>query len=232
MIGHPRVHHRLVDSTNRVARDLAGAGAPHGTLATADEQSAGRGRGDRTWVAPAGSSVLMSVVLRDQGHDPPLVPLTAGVALARVLEAWVTRVAIKWPNDLLIAGRKTAGILVEGRPQEGWTVLGIGVNVLTVPDDLPDDVRPTATSLAAAGGGRHPPDEVRDLLVAELDRWLARPGEAVLAAWRERDALRGSRVRWSAGQGTAAGVDERGALLVDTDGGRLALDAGEVHLIA
>ena len=125
MIGSPRVHHRVTDSTNERAKELADVGAPHGTLVTADEQTAGRGRQGREWTAPPRSAVLMSVVLRELDER---LPLTAAVALC---EALPVEAAIKWPNDVWIEGRKVAGILVEGRPQEGWAVLGIGVNVTT-----------------------------------------------------------------------------------------------------
>src|SRR5436190_1125173 len=125
MIGLPRVHHRVTDSTNERARELAAAGALHGTLVTADEQRVGRGRQGRAWTAPPGSSVLMSVVLREL-HEA--LPLAAAVAVA---EALPVPSEIKWPNDIWIERRKVAGILVEGRPQEGWAVLGIGLNVGT-----------------------------------------------------------------------------------------------------
>ena len=125
MIGSPRVHHRVTDSTNERAKELADVGAPHGTLVTADEQTVGRGRQGREWTAPPRSAVLMSVVLRELDE---LLPLAAAVAVADALPHGA---AIKWPNDIWIDGRKVAGILIEGRPQEGWAVLGIGVNVTT-----------------------------------------------------------------------------------------------------
>jgi BirA family biotin operon repressor/biotin-[acetyl-CoA-carboxylase] ligase len=199
-------------------------------LVTASEQTAGRGRSQRAWVAPAGSSVLMSLVLRDLGEGAPLVPLTAAVALCDALSGWVDRLAIKWPNDVWIGGRKAAGILVEGRPQEGWAVLGIGLNVLSRIEDFPPELRDTATSIAAAGGGRPTVEAVLAAVLGDLSRRLEQPAEAVLAAWRERDALLGAPVSWGDGRGVAAGVDDSGALLVDTDSGRVTLDAGEVHL--
>ncbi|MGI8749598.1 MAG: biotin--[acetyl-CoA-carboxylase] ligase [Thermoleophilaceae bacterium] len=230
MIGYPRAHHRLIDSTNRVARDLVAAGAPHGTLVTAGEQSAGRGRSDRAWMAPAGSSVLMSVVLRELGGGGALLPLTASVAVSDVLDEWVGAVSIKWPNDVWIGGRKVAGILVEGRPHEDWVVLGIGLNVLTAAGAFPPELRESATSIAAAGGGTPALEEVLALLLTTLHRRLGQTASAVLAAWRERDALLGSAIAWDGGEGVAAGIDDSGALLVDVAGGRVALDAGEVHL--
>jgi BirA family biotin operon repressor/biotin-[acetyl-CoA-carboxylase] ligase len=230
MIGLPRAHWRLTDSTNERARQLAGSGAPHGTLVTADEQSAGRGRQGRSWSAPPRSAVLMSLLLRDLDVRQALLPLAAAVAVCEACEE-EARVAcgVKWPNDVWIDRRKVAGILVEGRPQEGWTVLGIGLNVDIPEDDFPSELRQTATSLLIADGAR-PLEDVLKLLIDALARWLEAPPAEVLTAWRERDALRGERVSWEGGAGVAAGIDDSGALLVDTGEGRVALDSGEVHL--
>jgi BirA family biotin operon repressor/biotin-[acetyl-CoA-carboxylase] ligase len=232
MIGHPHVHHRLTDSTNERARELAIAGAPHGTLVTADEQSAGRGRQGRAWVAPPGRALLMSLVVRDLREEHALLPLSAAVAVCEACEASAgVECAIKWPNDVWIAGRKVAGILVEGRPHEGWAVLGIGLNVATEADEFPDELREIATSLRAAGDGAPSLPAVRAELVSRLESWLARAAGEVIAAWRERDALRGRRVRWTGGEGEAAGIADSGALLVETGDGQVELDAGEVHLL-
>jgi len=214
MIGRPRVHHAVTGSTNERAKELAATGAPHGTLVTADEQSAGRGRQGRTWVAPRRSAVLMSLVLRE--YDA-LLPLRAAVAVAEA----VGSEEIKWPNDVWIGGRKVAGILVEGRPAEGWAVLGIGLNV--EPVEFPPDLHAVALD-----DGRSLEDVLAGLLGRLDDRLKA---EDVLAAWRARDALEGRAVGWVGGAGgVAAGIDESGALLVDTADGRVALQAGEVHL--
>jgi BirA family transcriptional regulator, biotin operon repressor / biotin---[acetyl-CoA-carboxylase] ligase len=222
MIGVPRVHHRVTDSTNDRARELAAEGAPHGTLVTADEQRAGRGRQGRAWTAPPRSAVLMSVLLREFGET---LPLAAAVATC---EALPVDARIKWPNDVWIEERKVAGILVEGRPQEGWAVLGIGLNVSV--REFPPPLDATATSLALAGAATTPENALAALL-ASLDRWLGAPAADVLAAWRSRDALLGRRIRWNDGnEGVAAGVADSGALVVETPDGRLLLDAGEVHL--
>ena len=222
MIGHPRVHYRSTDSTNERARELASSGAPHGTIVTADEQTAGRGRQGRAWIAGPGSAVLMSVVLR---RINGALPLAAAVA---VCEALPLRALVKWPNDIWIGRRKVAGILVEGRPLEGWGVLGIGVNVSTL--DFPAELEDVATSLRREGLNSSNEEVLMSLLVS-LDRWLESPTPEVLAAWRTRDALRGEAVHWPGGSGQAVGVDDSGALLVDTASGRIALDAGEVHLL-
>lgn len=227
MIGSPRVHHRLTDSTNARARELAEAGAPHGTLVTAGEQSAGRGRQGRTWSAPAGSALLMSLLLRELDERSPLIPLAAAVAVCEACAP--VQCAIKWPNDVWADGRKLAGILVEGRPQEGWAVLGIGLNVATEAAEFPDELRETATSLRLAGTETGV-EEVLEALLPPLERWLAASPPDVLEAWRTRDALRGRSVRWADGEGIAAGIDDSGSLLVDGPGGRQTLGAGEVHL--
>jgi BirA family biotin operon repressor/biotin-[acetyl-CoA-carboxylase] ligase len=222
MIGLPRVHHRLTDSTNERAKALAATGAPHGTLVTADEQTAGRGRQGRSWTAAPGEALLMSLVLRSLDE---LLPFRAAVAVA---ESIPVPAQIKWPNDIWVEGRKVAGILVEGRPQEGWAILGIGLNVAT--RSFPDELSEIATSLALATGSAPARDEVLAALLASLDRLLAAPDAEVLAAWRERDALLGAEVAWADGRGTAAGVTDAGALRVETPDGIVELDAGEVHL--
>lgn len=221
-LGRPRAHLRTTSSTNDRARELALAAAPHGTLVTAAEQHAGRGRQGRRWSAPAGRALLASLVLRD---PPSLLPLAAAVAVAEVAGDAAT---IKWPNDVLLDGRKVAGILVEGRPQERWAVLGIGINVALRPEDLPVDLRASAGSLGLAPGDVEP---VLARLLAALERWLPASGAQVLEAWRARDALAGRAVTWTGGTGRAAGIDGDGRLVVELPGGgRTALDAGEVHL--
>jgi BirA family biotin operon repressor/biotin-[acetyl-CoA-carboxylase] ligase len=223
-LGRPRLHLRETGSTNDRARDLAVAGAPHGTLVTAGHQTAGRGRYGRTWSAPPGRSILMSLIVRPPGE---LLPLRAGLAVAEVAGP-VARV--KWPNDVLLEGRKLAGVLAEGRPQDGWAVIGIGLNVAVDPADLPPEVRGIAATL-----GR-PPEAVEPTLaelLAALQTWLAEDKSAVVAGVRERDALRGAPVRWADGQGIGAGIDDDGCLLVRVDGGRIErLGAGEVTLAA
>ena len=235
MIGRPRLHLREVGSTNDRARELALGGAPHGTLVTAEGQTAGRGRHGRTWQAPPGRAVLASVVLRGLGERQPLLPLAAAVAVAEACERCApVRCVLKWPNDVWIDARKVAGLLVEGRLQEGWAVLGVGINVRTTEPELAPELRPIATSLAIAAGappgGAPSVEAVLASLLERLGRRLGDPPETVLAAWRGRDALRGEPVRWAGGQGIAEGISDVGALLVATERGRLALDAGEVHL--
>jgi BirA family biotin operon repressor/biotin-[acetyl-CoA-carboxylase] ligase len=248
-LGRPRVHLRRTDSTNDRARALALAGAPHGTLVTASEQTAGRGRQGRSWLAPAGSSVLMSLLVRE---PPQLLPLMAALAVRDVAGE---DAQIKWPNDIVIpqdtaAGpvlAKLAGTLIEGRPQEGWAVVGIGLNVAVRLEQLPPELRPEAPGGASSSAARpaatlgRTPEEVEPTLsqlLAALEHRLAEDPEATLEAWRARDALRGREITWGArgaeaslASGRAEGVDGVGRLIVAlADGGLLTLGAGEVHL--
>ena len=223
MIGRPRVHLRETGSTNEHARALTAAGAPHGTLVTAGVQTEGRGRQGRRWEAPAGSTLLLSLVIR--GDLDPLLSLRAGLAVADLAGP---EARVKWPNDVLLDGRKVAGVLVEGRPQAGWAVLGLGVNVALDPRDLPLELRDSAGTL-----GR-PAEELEGALgelLAALERWLEESAEAVVAALRDLDALLGEPVRWSGGEGVGAGIDARGGLIVAVASGKtVVLEAGEVHL--
>lgn len=221
-LGTPHLHLRATASTSDRARALAHAGAPHGTLVTASEQSAGRGRQGRSWSAPAGSALLMSLVLRD---PPDLLPLAAGVAVARVCGE---DALIKWPNDVLLRDRKVAGILAEGRPQEGWAVLGIGLNVALRVEDLPAELHGTAATL---GLGAADIPLVLGRLLRALEAALALDDAALLTAYRAADALRGRTITWSGGTGVAAGIDGDGRLVVELPGGgRTELHAGEVHI--
>ena len=229
MIGTPHLHERVTSSTNERARALAVAGAPDGTLVTADEQTAGRGRQGRQWLAERGDAVLMSLVVRRRAEALPTLPLRAAVAVRDACERLTgARCDIKWPNDIWIERRKVAGILIEGRPADGWAVLGIGLNVRT--RRFPDDLADLATSLALAGADVTVAT-ARDEVLDALDRWLAAESPAVIDAFRAHDALAGQPVTWNGGSGTAAGIGDDGSLLVDTpDGSRVELGAGEVHL--
>jgi BirA family biotin operon repressor/biotin-[acetyl-CoA-carboxylase] ligase len=225
VIGEPRIHLEVTDSTNERARELAGEGAAHGTLVTAGEQTAGRGRQGRTWTAAPGEALLMSVIVRDLEPRHALLPLMAALAVCEAAEAISdARCEIKWPNDVWVDRRKLSGILIEARPAAGWAIVGIGLN--TGVRQFPDELRDTATTLHLSN-----PEIALDPLLASLDRWLVADEADILTAWRARDALIGSTVRWQDGEGTAHGVDDTGSLLVETATGEiLALGAGEVHL--
>jgi BirA family transcriptional regulator, biotin operon repressor / biotin---[acetyl-CoA-carboxylase] ligase len=229
----PRVHLAVTDSTNDRARELALAGAVSGTAVTAGEQTAGRGRHGRRWSAPPGSALLCSFVLRPLEAHHSLLPLAVPVAVCEAAEALApVRCRVKWPNDVWLDERKLAGVLIEARPPD-WAVIGVGLNVAIADDEFPGDLRWPATSL----GHGATVDGALAALRTALGEWLDRGPQDVIRAFTERDALRGRAVSWDgpAGEGRLAGraegIDERGNLVVQVDGGeRVALGSGEVTL--
>ena len=225
--GAPRRHLRVTDSTNDRARALLDAGPPSGTVVTAGEQTAGRGRSGRRWSAPAGQALLMTAILRPLIEADRLLPLAVPLAVCDAVEAVApVRCALKWPNDVWIEERKVSGVLIEARPPD-WALIGVGVNVAVAEDGFPADLRWPATSVGHGVGV----EEVLAALCAGLGRWVGAEAGAVLEAFRDRDALRGREVAWEGGAGLAAGVSDDGDLLVDVGSGEPArLGAGEVTL--
>jgi BirA family biotin operon repressor/biotin-[acetyl-CoA-carboxylase] ligase len=230
--GLPHLHLRITDSTNDRARDLAEAGAPSGAVVTAGEQSAGRGRRGRVWSAPPSAALLYSALIRPLGLEHVLLPLAVPIAVCEAVESLApVECRIKWPNDVWMEEAKVAGVLIEARPPD-WAVIGVGLNVAIAPHEFPTDLRWPATSI------EHDVtvDEAREALSAALGEWVSAPEDAVLGAYRARDALDGREVAWAgegavAGEGTARGVDGRGNLVVELDGGeRVSLGSGEVSL--
>jgi BirA family transcriptional regulator, biotin operon repressor / biotin---[acetyl-CoA-carboxylase] ligase len=229
--GSPRRHFRATESTNDRARELAEAGAPTGTVVTADAQTAGRGRHGRVWTAPPGKALLYSAILRPLDARHTLLPLAVPLAVCEAVESLASvRCEVKWPNDVWVEQSKLAGVLIEARPPD-WAVIGIGVNVAVEPDEFPDDLRWPATSI----GRGAVVDAVRRAVDRALGDWVEAVPDRLLDAYRERDALDGRELTWSGGEsegaGRAAGIDERGNLVVvREDGERLALGSGEVQL--
>jgi BirA family biotin operon repressor/biotin-[acetyl-CoA-carboxylase] ligase len=239
------------DSTNEAAKRLAEAGAPHLTAVWARRQTAGRGRRDRPWISPPGN-MFWSVILRPADSWPEIstLPLMTAVAVGRALEPLLpdpSRLQYKWPNDVLVDGKKIAGILIETRlRQRGeapggpaslpWLVVGVGLNVAHHPRDTPypatdlrsENARATLESVVARFG---------EAFLGALGEWTG-PGHArVLAEFRARLRGLGERVRVSTGQGTIEGVMEglapSGELLLREPGGRLhRISAGDVFFPA
>lgn len=234
--GTPHRHFDSTDSTNERARELAAEGAESGTVVTAGEQTAGRGRHGRDWVAPAGKALLYSAILRDP-KQLQLLPLAAAVAASEAAESLAPGIVcgVKWPNDVRVEGRKVAGILIEARPGE-WAVIGVGLNLAIAPEEFPEDFREDAASLSTVTDGVDAealsPEAAREALDEALGRWVDASAEDVLDAWRGRDLLEGREISWDGGSGVAAGIDARGNLVVTLPGGgRTTLAAGEVHLV-
>ena len=232
---HFLIHrHAALGSTSDEARALAAEGAPEGTVVTAGEQTAGRGRQGHGWTSPPGN-LYASVVLRpaiDATRGPEL-GFVAGLAVAEALAGLLPpgrAVTLKWPNDVLVDGAKIAGLLVEFGPAA--MILGIGVNVALHPSDTPYP----ATDLAQAGA-IVAVDAVRDAVLAALAAtmmlWETEGFAAVRAAWLARAHPVGTALMVRLGDGTRregrfAGLGPDGALLLDIGEGRLRIVAGEV----
>lgn len=235
-------------STNDVAARLAESGAEEGTTVVAEMQTAGRGRHGRVWFSPAGAGLYTSVIVRsekalsDATHPATLLTLASGVAIAEAVRAVTGLPAeIKWPNDILIGGRKLAGILAEATVQAGqplFVVVGFGVNLQ--PAAYPPELASRVTSIEAETN--RPAD--RALLLAEI---LASLGEryadlregrfdAILTAWRAfAVSLPGAQVEWDSPAGVVHGraqdIDRHGALLVNVGGKIERVVAGEVRWV-
>jgi len=227
-------HHAEVDSTNRLVLERARSGAEPGLVVVADHQTAGRGRLDRRWESPPGSSLLVSVLLA--GGADATAAHRAVVAVAVALAEAVGDVAgvdvgIKWPNDLVVGDRKLAGVLAE--VDGGALVVGAGCNVNW--DAFPPDLASTATSCNVEAGRAVDRDALLDAFLARLAAHLAAP-DATLDAYRERLVTIGRRVRVErAGDvlvGDAHALDDDGALVVRDDTGtdHLVVAGDVVHL--
>jgi BirA family biotin operon repressor/biotin-[acetyl-CoA-carboxylase] ligase len=227
---------RETDSTNREALDAARAGAADGLVVVADHQKAGRGRLGRTWSAPPGASLLVSVLLRPglAVEDRHLVVMAAAVAMAEAVAATAgVDATLKWPNDLLVDDRKLAGILAEAAGDA--VVVGIGVNVEW--SAIPEELVGIATACNLEGGRPTTRDELLDAFLACYEARLADLG-ATAVEYRARLGTIGRKVRVERADGnlvgTATGVDDHGRLLVTSDDGTTeAIAAGDVvHLRA
>lgn len=231
MIGQPRTHVAECESTQL----LLGPDDPEGAIATSDHQTAGRGRLGRRWVEAPGTSVIVSVLLRPPAERrAPELSLVAAVAVALALDDATGHggAQIKWPNDVLVEGRKVAGILAEMKG--GAVVLGIGINVNQTADELPEDTKLEAASLRALDGAVRDRETVLEAVLRHLDRRYAEWREGTLAALHPeltaRDFLRGRRIRAGASVGVAAGIDPTGRLQVETANGIVEVESGEISL--
>lgn len=217
-----------VGSTNDVARKLAQQGADEGTLVVAEEQTSGRGRRGRNWLSPAGTGIFASLVLRPNllPAQAPVLTLTAAVAGAEAIRQLTNLpVGIKWPNDLLINGRKVAGILTEISAEIDsifYVIIGIGINVNT--NSFPDELKDIATSLAREGGQAVSRQRLLQLFLLRLEKWyyslLEGGQDKVLDRWRELSVTLGRQVTIFSPnftvQGLALDIDQEGALLLQT----------------
>ncbi len=234
-------------STNDVAMALGRDGEATGSLVVAESQNSGRGRLGRAWLSPPGQGIYCSIILRPrlEPADLPKITLIAALAVCKAVEA-VTGLhpGIKWPNDLLLAGKKFCGILTETGPLSGGkpplVVLGVGLNVLTPLASFPAELRERVTSLAVAGGESLRRGALLAAIAEGVEAELARleRGEfaALLAEWRRRDATLGKRLTWFTAdgkvvEGVALGPDETGVLHIrDGHGREYEVLSGDLYL--
>jgi len=226
-LGHTILYFESIDSTNTAAQRSAADGAAEGTVVIAESQTKGRGRLGRSWVSPPFRNLYLSVVLRPPiaAAAAPQIALVAGVAAVDAARHWAPHAAVKWPNDVVIDGRKLAGILAEmdaDAERVRSVIVGIGVNLNTTAADFPSDLRDKAIGLRTAVG--HPVDRVdfTDRLLSRLeehyDLFVRRGFAAIRPLWEARASLTGRGVRIDAPaqqvEGTVIGLGDDGALLL------------------
>ena len=240
-----KIHYfHTIDSTNSMAYQLALEGAHEGEVVIAESQKKGRGRLGRDWFSPPSLNLYLSVILRPQipPQQASLITLMAAVATAEAIQKVSCLVPlIKWPNDILVKGRKVAGLLNEIHSETDrihFVILGIGVNLNMEGEMFPKEIRTKATSLKSEMGQSISRKAFLSCLLQELERWYAifleEGGPPVLKVWRDRAQIEGREVEVSSfGEtlvGTAVDVDSDGALILETkDGGRKRVVAGDIE---
>lgn len=243
VVGRHIVYRERVDSTNNVAKKLADEGAPEGTIVVAEEQTGGRGRINRSFLSPFAEGVWFSLILRP--NIPPMevskMTLLAAVAVARAIRHHgLTNCGIKWPNDILVKGRKMVGILTElngSAEKVNYIIMGIGVNTGITAEDLPKDLQSIVTSFAREGVHVSRLALLETLLkeIEGLYQTVCRDGFApVLAEWRALSCMLGQDVTVTSidktFSGKAVDIDENGNLLVATSEGVEVVMAGDIHV--
>lgn len=228
-------------STNDDAKAAAAVGAPELSVFAADEQTAGRGRGGRSWHSPPGENLYLSFLLRPGWEPQAAAPfaLVVGLAVAEEIDAWIARprAQVKWPNDVLVDGRKIAGVLLEASIRDGRLAsLAVGVGVDVHATSFPAELAPLATSLALLGAIDRDRAAVAAGIVARVAAhaatFTARGIEPFLEPLRARDALLGRSVAIEGATGLARGIDAGGRLVLERpDGSRDPVVAGHVELI-
>lgn len=245
LIGREIYYFDSVDSTNRKAKELAAGGAPDGAVVVAEEQVGGKGRLGRGWFSPHGQGVWCSVILRPEvlPVDAPPLTMLAAVAVARAIKTTTgIEAGIKWPNDLLISGKKICGILTELNAEMekiNYLVLGMGLNANIEPQDIPEELKDVATSLKIETGQSVSRINIIRSLLMELEElymlWLREGFAPVLAQWKQMCVTLNCPVRVStvrdSWEGWTEDVDETGALILRLPDGTLQrLVAGEISL--
>ena len=233
---------RKTDSTNLWIKRLAKEGAPEGTLALAEFQSAGRGRLGRSWEVPEGTSVMMSILLRPKFEPQyaPMLTLVMGMAVAKAVKKFGFDVSIKWPNDVVVSHKKICGILTEMGVRDGkidYAVIGVGINVNI--REFPEEMADKATSLYLESGREFDRSQIPGLVMEAFEEYyekfaatcdlsgLKEEYESILANYNQPVRVLAKEPY----EGVARGITDGGELLVEkTDGTIVAVSAGEVSV--
>ena len=245
-IGHRLYYYEEIGSTNDEAFRLGSAGAPEGTALIANSQSAGKGRMQRVWYSPAGSNIYTSIILRPQIEPAraPQISILAGVAVADILESYCPdRIKLKWPNDVLINGKKVCGILSQMKTivsEVDFIILGIGINVNISYNEFPKEICNIATSLAIETGREISRQELIIRLYENLAKWykqlLGDGFGRIKEKWLSMSPMIGQTVQVmfqeEAVSGKAIGLDEDGSLILLAAGNKkLKVSAGDATIV-
>jgi len=246
IIGHSIHYFQEIGSTNDEACRLGREGAPEGTVVVVNSQSAGKGRLQRSWFSPPGCNIYTSVILRPEFNpaDAPQITIMAGLAAAQMIETYCPRkTRIKWPNDILLHGKKVCGILAQmqaGADKIDFVVLGIGINVNIAADEFPPEIKNIATSIAAQTGVFQSRQDLLINLYKNLSKWyktLTSNGfEIIRQEWLKMASLTGCEIqvkfRDEIIKGKALTIDERGALVMsDSKGKTVKILAGDASIM-
>jgi BirA family biotin operon repressor/biotin-[acetyl-CoA-carboxylase] ligase len=246
IIGHSIHYFQEIGSTNDEAFRLGMEGAPEGTVIVANSQSAGKGRLQRSWFSPPRSNIYTSVILRPEFNpaNAPRITIMAGLAAAQTIEIYCPRkTRIKWPNDVLLGGKKVCGILSQMQASEdkiGFVILGIGINVNIAAEEFPPEIRNIATSIAAQTGAFHSRHDLLITLYKNMSKWyksLTLNGfEMIREEWLKMASLIGCEIQVKfqneTVKGKALGIDEQGALIIsDSKGKTVKILAGDASIL-
>jgi BirA family transcriptional regulator, biotin operon repressor / biotin---[acetyl-CoA-carboxylase] ligase len=241
VIGRKVIYKESVDSTNLLAFRLALAGEPEGSVVVAESQNSGKGRLGRIWFSPKAKNLYLSVILRPRIHPSRIYPVTflSSLAVYDTIEALGVRPSLKWPNDVLIEGKKVCGTLLELSTEAEmvkFVVVGIGLNINMKHSEMSEEIREKATSLSGEAKKVFERPAVCGMLLSNLEKYYGifmEKGESeICGIWEERAAVKGKYLEivqmGELHKGISVGVDRDGAMLLDENGTVKKIIAGDV----
>ncbi|MFQ6675391.1 MAG: biotin--[acetyl-CoA-carboxylase] ligase [Fidelibacterota bacterium] len=244
VLGQEIAYFVRVASTNTEAMELLEEGVPEGTVVVTDNQTAGRGRHHQSWFSGPGKGLAFSVILKPEltGRVAGVISLMGAVAASEAIERFHLSPTVKWPNDILLSGRKCGGILVDTRFQGntmGWAIMGIGVNVNETAHDFPEEFREGSISILMAKESPAQRELALAWILNSLEQWYDRLKSeefgAIISAWKRRCNHLGEKVLFTRKGKTQAGiftdVTERGEAVIRHDSGEVTLSSEEIYLI-